>query len=51
MKKKRTLSHTPRRAEHSRKVHFSLAMREKVSENWVALRKELRGKKKTKRRR
>lgn len=41
MKRKRPLSKTPRSNAHSRKVEFSLLMREKFSENWMALRKEI----------
>ncbi|MEK7524028.1 MAG: hypothetical protein AAB588_03265 [Patescibacteria group bacterium] len=44
MKKTKGLSKTPRRDEHSRKVHFSIAMREKISENWVSLRKAMKKK-------
>jgi len=40
MKKSRPLSKTPRSSEHSRKVHFSIAMREKISENWIEVRKK-----------
>ncbi|MBI5413333.1 hypothetical protein HZA42_03240 [Candidatus Peregrinibacteria bacterium] len=41
MKKKSKLSGTPRKTEHSRKVHFSIAMREKISKNWIEWRKGL----------
>lgn len=44
-KNKSTLSKTPRGNAHSRKVHFSLTMREKISENWVAVRKAVKTKK------
>jgi len=41
-KKRRTLSKTPRSSAHSRKVHFLLTMREKISQNWVKVRKSAR---------
>lgn len=45
MKRRRALSKTPRSHGHSRKVEFSIAMRKKLSESWVALRKEVAPKK------
>jgi len=46
MQKKRGISGTPRKEEHSRKVQFSVKMREKISENWVELRKSMKTTKK-----
>jgi len=45
MKKRREISKTPRKEEHSRKVSFSMAMREKISENWVKIRQAMKPKK------
>lgn len=39
MRKKQLLSSTPRKKSHARKVYFSIAMREKISKNWVKIRK------------
>jgi len=41
MKKSRPISATPRAHQHSRKVHFSISMREKISQNWIEVRKKM----------
>ena len=46
---KKKLSKTPRHHSHSRKVQFSIAMREKISKNWIDVRKNMRKKPKKKR--
>lgn len=45
MKKKKHISKTPRSTAHNRKVQFSIAMREKISKNWIDVRKGIKKKK------
>lgn len=42
------LSKTPRGHKHNRALQFSIAMREKISKNWITVRKNLRKKPKRK---
>lgn len=48
MKKRSKLSETPRTRAYSRKIPFSIAIRKKISENWIILRKTMKTKINTK---